>query len=267
MHENSRGQVTSSAAEAYDTFFVPALFAEWAPRAADAAHLIAGQKVLDVACGTGVFAREALLRVVPNGSVTGLDCNEDMLTVARRAEPGIDWQLGLAEALPFADKSFDVVACQFGLMFFEDRRSALEQMWRVLRPGGRLVVAVWDAVERTPGYASMTGLLQRLFGAEIANELRAPFVLGDPEQLLTLFNDAGIADIELNTIVGSARFPSIEDWVHTDVKGWTLADRIDDAQYDVLRSEAETALARYQQADDQVVFDSPAHIVLARKNC
>ena len=262
----SRGQVIQSAAEVYDTFFVPALFGEWGSRVADAAGLAPGQTVLDVACGTGVFAREALSRVLPGGKVSGLDCNNDMLAVARRREPHIDWQSGYAETMAFADNSFDVVASQFGLMFFEDRRMALQQMWRVLRPDGCLVVAVWDALERTPGYASMVALLRRLFGERIANELRAPFVLGNTEELRTLFADAGITRIDIDTIVGTARFPSIESWVHTDVKGWTLADLIDDSQYELLRTEAETELAHYRQADGKVVLDSPAHSVTARKH-
>ena len=265
MNDISRGQLIRSAAEVYATFFVPALFAEWAPRMADAAKLGPGQTALDVACGTGVFAREALRRVDPSGTVSGLDCNEDMLAVARREEPEIGWRHGFAEALPFADDSFDVVACQFGLMFFEDRRTALQQMWRVLKPGGRVVVAVWDALERSPGYASMTELLRRLFGDQVADELRAPFVLGDPTLLRVLFTEAGIGRAEVNTIVGAACFPSIDDWVHTDIKGWTLADRINDAQYDLLRREARTQLAHYTRPDGKVSFDSPAHIVMAQK--
>jgi ubiquinone/menaquinone biosynthesis C-methylase UbiE len=98
--------------------------------------------VLDVACGTGVVAREAARRVGPAGAVAGLDRNEGMLAVARRMAPGIAWRHGLAEALPFPDGAFDAVICQFGLMFFEDRGKALGEMWRALRPGGRLAVAV-----------------------------------------------------------------------------------------------------------------------------
>jgi len=86
----SEGQVTRSAADIYEEFFVPALFEEWAPRVAKAAALSPGNKVLDVACGTGVLAREAARFVQPGGSVTGLDRNEVMLTVARRVAPGID---------------------------------------------------------------------------------------------------------------------------------------------------------------------------------
>jgi ubiquinone/menaquinone biosynthesis C-methylase UbiE len=265
VNDVSKGQLIRSAAEVYDTFFVPALFGEWGPRMADAAGLTPGRSVLDVACGTGVFAREALARVQPGGSVTGFDRNEDMLAVARQKAPAIDWQSGIAEALPFADHQFDVVACQFALMFFEDRQAALQQMWRVLRPGGCLVAAVWDALERTPGYTAVVNLLRRLFGEEIANELRAPFILGDTGQLRALFADAGINDVDVRTITGSANFPSIDDWVHTDIKGWTLADRIDDAQYELLRREAHTELARFARPDGSVSFDSPAHIVIARK--
>ena len=263
MDDAGTGQVTKSAAEIYDEFFVPALFGEWAPRLAAAAQLAPGQTVLDVACGTGVLTREAAARVSPGGSVTGLDRNDGMLAVAARKAPSIAWKSGRAEALPFADRSFDAVLCQFGLMFFEDRIAALKEMARVLRPGGRLAVAVWDAAERIPGYADMIALLQRLFGDRIANELRGPFILGDTGALRALFEKAGIANIEIRTIDGRARFPSLESWIHTDVKGWTLADLIDDAQYRRLQQAAQRDLAHHVQPDATVSFPAPAHIATA----
>ena len=116
-------------------------------------------------------------------------------------------------------------------MFFEDRAKALAEMWRVLQPGGRLVVATYAAADRSPGYAAMIGLLDRLFGPEIAAELQGPFVLGDTGALGRPFVKAGIGRPEIVEVAGEARFPSLEAWVHTDVKGWTLADKIDDAQY------------------------------------
>jgi ubiquinone/menaquinone biosynthesis C-methylase UbiE len=158
MDDSLEGQVTHSAAEVYEAFFVPALFRQWAPKMAQAAGLAAGQRVLDVACGTGVLAREAVKHVGPSGAVTGLDRNEGMLAVARREAPDVEWQLGRAEALPFDAATFDAVVSQFGLMFFEDQTAALEEMWRVLRPGGRLAVTVWDTLDRSPGYAAMTAL-------------------------------------------------------------------------------------------------------------
>jgi SAM-dependent methyltransferase len=265
MNDAGKGQVTRSAADVYEEFFVPALFAEWAPRVAVAAQVVAGETVLDVACGTGVLAREAARRVGSSGTVIGLDRNDGMLSVARRNAPDIVWRRSLAEALPFRGGTFDAVVSQFGLMFFEDRVAALREMWRVLRPGGRLAVAVWDTLDRSPGYAAMTLLLQRLFGDRIADELRAPFILGDTTILRALFADSGIAQIHIRTFDGTARFPSLESWVHTDVKGWTLADKIDEAQYQILLRESGAALQSCVNPDGTVCFAAPAHIVTATK--
>ena len=261
LDEGLKGQVTRSAAEIYEEFFVPALFQQWTPIVADAAGIKAGQRVLDVACGTGVLAREAARRVGGAGLVTGLDRNEGMLAMARRIAPAVEWKAGRAEQLPFADASFDAVVSQFGLMFFDDRAQALREMRRVLKPGGRLAVAVWDRLENSPGYAAMAGLLERLFGRRIASELHAPFALGDPEALRVLFAEAGLGKAKVATHAGTARFPSIEAWVRTDVKGWTLADLIDDDQYALLLREAAVALRRYAKVDGIVIFDAPALIV------
>lgn len=265
MTATLEGQVTGDAAEVYEAFFVPALFGDWAGPVADAAGLAPGQRVLDVACGTGVLARAAAARVGPGGAVVGLDRNAGMLAVARRQAPGIEWREGLAESLPFEAASFDAVVSQFGLMFFQDRDRALGEMWRVLRPGGRLAVAVWDALERTPGYAAMTALLQRLFGDAAADALRAPYALGEAGALAALFARAGIAGARVETREGEARFPSVESWVHTDVKGWTLADLIDEAQYRALQRAAPAALRAFVQADGTVRFRHGAHVVTAVK--
>lgn len=265
MHESERGQVSRRAAEVYEEFFLPALFEQWPDRVTEAAQIGSGDRVLDVACGTGVLARAAAERVGPAGSVTGLDPNEGMLSVARRKAPDIEWRHGVAEELPFEDASFDAVVSQFGLMFFDDRQGAIREMLRVLRPGGRLAVAVWDSLETTPGCAAMTGLLQRLFGSREADALRAPFVLGDKALLRSLFAGAGAAEAEIATHLGQARFPSIEAWVHTDVKGWTLADMIDDAQFERLLEEAGRALHRFVLPEGGLAFDAPAHIVRVAK--
>ena len=105
--QSERGQVILSAAEVYEDFFVPALFQEWTGRVIDAAHIQTGQRVLDVACGTGVLARAAAHRVGATGSVAGVDINQGMLAVAERKGPSIEWRQGRAEALPFDNDSFE----------------------------------------------------------------------------------------------------------------------------------------------------------------
>ncbi|MFQ5468502.1 MAG: methyltransferase domain-containing protein, partial [Kiloniellaceae bacterium] len=135
-------------AEVYESCFVPAIFGAWASPVADAAGIEAGKRVLDVACGTGVLAREAFRRVGQKGQVVGVDLNEGMLAVAARTEPKVEWRQGDAEHLPFEDASFDVVVSQFALMYFPDRVAALREMWRVLAPDGRLAVVAWAPIER-----------------------------------------------------------------------------------------------------------------------
>jgi len=265
MDARDKGQVNHSAAEVYEEFFVPALFQEWTDRVADEAHIQVGQRVLDVACGTGILTRTVAGRVGANGSVVGIDVNEGMLVVAKRKAPDIEWRQGKAEMLPFDEDSFEVVVSQFGLMFFEDRPLALREMMRVLHPGGHLAIAVWDTLENTPGYTAMASLVRRLFGEQAANSLRAPYALGDKKELQSLFDDAGISQALITTYPGTAHFPSIQSWVYTEIKGWVLADRLDDTQFDLLLKEAERVLAPFITANGTVAFSAPAHIVSAVK--
>ncbi|MEQ8675910.1 MAG: methyltransferase domain-containing protein [Aggregatilineales bacterium] len=265
MEKIDKGQVNTSAAEVYEEFFVPALFADWSPQMATLANVQSGQNVLDVACGTGILARTLAERVGNTGSVIGLDINEGMLAVARRKAPHIDWKQGTVDALPFDDASFDAVLCQFALMFFEDRQRAIREMLRVLKSGGHLAVAVWDSLENTPGYLAMVDLLKKLFGEETANKLRAPYILGDENQLQQIFDVEGIADIHIKSYAGVARFPSIESWMFTDIKGWVLADVLDDEQYETLLNAAKESMKSFVIADGSVAFSAPAYMISARK--
>ena len=157
----------------YESQFVPALFAEWAPHLVEAGGVAPGQAVLDVACGTGVVARAAADRMGGLGRVVGLDLNEGMLTVAGRLRPDIEWRQGDAAALPFAPGSFDVVLCQSALMFFPDRAGALREMARVVTAGGTVAVQVWDQLEAQEGYAAMYAPSPGTSGRRLAS-WRAP---------------------------------------------------------------------------------------------
>jgi ubiquinone/menaquinone biosynthesis C-methylase UbiE len=251
-------------AEVYDRAFVPALFARWGPIVADAAGVAPGQRVLDVGCGTGALTLAVAERVAPGGAAIGLDPNPAMLTVARRKPASVEWVEAPAEALPFPDAAFDAVVSQFALMFFADRPAGLRQMWRVLRPGGRLAVAVCDAVERSPGYAALAALLDRLFGTAVGDAFRAPFALGDPAALRDLARQASIPDPRVTLHHASVRFASIAALVSTErACVWTLGGLLDDAQFDRLLEAAETDLSPFRGPDGAITFDMPALILTA----
>lgn len=255
------------AAMAYESLHVPALFAQWAPRIADTVSLDIGMRILDVACGTGVFAREAASRVAGTGFVAGLDTSPGMLAAAAHLAPNVEWTHGRAESLPYDDASFDVVVCQFGLMFFEDRVGGLREMKRVLKHGGRICVAVWESLECSEAYPQEVDLIERLAGKRAADALKAPFVLGDVDRLSALFTEAGFESVEVTTHRGTAVFPSIRSMVEADLRGWlpVMGVSLDDSLIEAILVEAETALSRFVITDGRVEFDIPAHIVVGTR--
>lgn len=256
-----------SPAEIYDELFVPALFGPWGKVMADQAGITAGDDVLDLACGTGVAAAAARRNVGDSGTVVGLDPSDDMLTVARRKYPDIAWHRGCAEALPFGDASFDAVVSQFGFMFFEDRAAALREMWRVLRPGGRLAVAVCDAIDHSPGYSVLTELLHRLFGHEVAQAMRAPFSCGDPVLLARDCEAAGLADARVTRYNGTVRFASIHALISTErACVWTLGGLLDEAQFQHLADTAEESLQPFVNPEGDVTFTMPALIITVMRS-
>ena len=253
------GQVSTTAAEVYEEFFVPALFAQWAAPMLDAVDAHPGERVIDIGTGTGVLARAALRRVGPTGSVIAVDPNEGMLTVAARLAPELDVRRGVAEQLPVADNETTCTTCQFALMFFEDRARAVSEMARVTRPGGRVAVATWAAIEQSPGYAAMVDLLGEVLGGWAAEALRAPFCIGSPDELEDLLQ-ASWGDVVVERRAGYARFASLEEWLHTDIRGWTLSDDVDDEQFERLRRVATERLAKFVGTDGVVGFAAPALI-------
>jgi SAM-dependent methyltransferase len=261
-------QTQIEAANAYEAMFVPALFRQWASKVAEAAHIQPGQRALDVACGTGILARELNARMGSSGYVAGVDPNPGMVAVANQLAPAIKWREGVAESLPFPDQSFDAVVSQFGLMFFTDRRQALREMVRVLAPDGCMVVAVWDSLDNIPAFAAEVALLEETAGRRAADALRAPFVLGNRGELAALFSEAGVASAEITTHHGAARFPNIRTMVEADLRGWlpVMGVSLTEDQIGHILQEAEQALRAYATADGQASFDLSAHLVTARKH-
>jgi SAM-dependent methyltransferase len=265
MAKPERWQVSTDAAEVYESCFVPAIFGAWAGLVAESAGIRTGNAVLEVGCGTGVLAREALRRVGQEGHVVGLDLNEGMLAVAARTEPKIDWRQGDAASLPFEDAIFDVVISQFALMYFPDRVASLSEMWRTLAPGGRLSIAAWAPIHHARGYQILVDIASRQCGREAANVLAAPFVIGDRAELAKLFVDSGISGAKVTLHAGSIRFNSVREFIRIEVKGSPLADLLSDDAMETLAAESESALAEFVVPSGEIIMPMYAHIVTANK--
>ncbi len=187
---------TGTAAENYERHFVPAIATPVSVDLLSAADLQPGERVLDVACGTGVIARLAAEQVGTSGSVVGVDIAPDMIDVAKSvpsAGAPIEWQVGDAMSLPHPDNSYDVVLCQMGLMLVEDRPAAVGSMRRVLAPGGRVVVNTPGRIQ--PAFELMEQALLDHISPELGGFVRAVFSMHDPEAVATLLRDAGLHDV------------------------------------------------------------------------
>ena len=256
------GQVSTSAAQIYEESLVPALFAQWVDPMLAAVHPKEGDRLLDVGAGTGVVARAALRRVGTTGAVIAVDPNEGMLAVAERLAPELDIRRGVAEQLPVGDNEIDCLTCQMGLMFFSDRDHAIGEMARVTRPGGRVAVATWAAVEQLPGFAAMVDLFDDELGDWAGAAMRAPFCIGTADALADLLRPS-FPDVTVDRREGQACFRSLDDWLYTEIRGWTLSEHVDDEQYARLRRAADARLNEFVGGDGRVRFAAPALIATA----
>ena len=248
---------------AYEELWVPALFGQWAKIVATEANLEPAHRVLDIACGTGVLTREVASRLNNPGQVTGVDSNPGMLSVSMEHNKEIEWKQGPAEKLPVQDQYFDVVLCQFGLMFFSDRVKAIQEMTRVLAPGGRLVLTVWDALENIPAYSQSVSIIESYGGSKARAALNSPFELGDKDVLRATFSDAGISDITINTHTGTARFPDLKSMLDADLRGWlpVMGITLGEEEIQEIFNEASDSLGKYISANGNVTFNITAHVV------
>lgn len=253
------------AAEFYESAFVPAFFAQWAPVLCDAAGVRRGHRVLDVACGTGIVARTAADLVTASGRVVGVDLNEAMLTVARRVRPDLDWRQGDASALPLEDETFDVVLSQMALMFFPDRSLAVSEMARVACRGGTIAVLVPGRLDAQPAFAPFVEMAVRHAGREAESLLSTYFACGDLTDLGRLVESAGLRVTTSRTEQGTYRAPSIDAFVTTEVESTPLVDRMTAATYRSIRDDAHSVLAAFTTAEGDFAAPFEVNVVVAER--
>lgn len=266
----SQWHFAGSVPENYERYLVPTIFSPWAAHLVDLAAPQLGERVLDVACGTGVVGRRAAERVGPAGKVVGLDSSPAMLAVARTLSPitgaAVKWSEASALAIPFPDATFNLVLCQQGLQFFPDRPAALREMHRVLVPDGRLAMSVWRAIQYSPGFAFLAEALARHVSPDAGKAMLTPFSLGNVDELHALVAAAGFRNVIIRPAVKAIRFPSSDDFVRRYVAGSALAGLVAQVGEDIpeaLLGDVRRALRNHGD-DEGVAFPIEAHLVTAR---
>jgi len=214
-------QVSGDAPSLYDQYGLIAV-KPWTDDLIREARCREGDRVLDVACGTGYVANRVNAVSGVTCEVTGLDVNEPMLNAARKI-PGIDWRLGSATELPFEDGSFEVVLCQQGLQFFPDRRVAMKEMARVLTPGGRVSLSVWGRLEGCVFHNAFAKTIGTFLGSDAMSAIEVAFSLNTREELHDLASGAGFESIEVPYQHRTIRHPSIADYANGFIQATPVA--------------------------------------------
>jgi ubiquinone/menaquinone biosynthesis C-methylase UbiE len=251
----------------YDQYLGPLLFQPYADELARRAAELQPKRILETAAGTGIVTA-ALHRACPDAEIIATDLNQGMLDIASARLPSDRLVFAAADAqdLPFDDDGFDLVVCQFGIMFMPDKVQANAEAKRVLRPRGRYMLAIWDRLENNPATHASASAVAELYPEGASDFLkRAPFSYADPARIEHDLLEAGFNDIEFETVTLRSRLPSARHAalglcqgtpmrLDIEAQGPDALDRATDA--------AETALKRFEGPDG---LDAPmaAHIVTA----
>ena len=268
MNTGQQFQLSDEAAERYERCPARYILGPWAPLLVNAARPTAGERVLDVACGTGVVARIAAERVGPSGRVVGVDLNPGMIRVARSLPAPIgapiEWFERSALDLRLEDASFDVVLCQQGLQFFPDKALALREMRRVLDHSGRLALSVWKGVG---AYHHAVGdALARFISAESAVRFCASRQVPTAEDLQRLATQAGFADVDVRLHEINIHLPRLDEFTLNHLAGTPVADGLAGATPEAQEKLAASVMKELQRyADgDGVTYPEEARVLTAR---
>jgi len=206
-----------AATSVYAQNFDPVFGRRFAERALDSLVVVRGARVLDVACGTGIFARMAAHVVGPAGTVVGIDPSRAAVEAARRIDVTsiVEWRNWEGAQLPFDDNVFDIAVCQHALHRFDDPRAMLEDVRRVLCPGGRLGIMTWGPIEENPAFAAELDAVVKsgLDQSGVVEVLLDAFAYHRTDDLRDLVRGAGFSDVSCRTVRMLAALPSVSQWV------------------------------------------------------
>ena len=253
----------------YDRYMVPLIFAPYAQEVARRARTFMPGHVLETAAGTGV-ATEALNRAIPDAEIIATDLNPPMLeaAAARVRSDKVSFEPADAQDLRFADHSFDLVVCQFGIMFYPDKVRGNAEARRVLRDGGRYLLVIWDKVERNLATMTAGRAVAELIPGEAARFYeRVPFRYHDMAEIEADLRAAGFADIVFESVSKESRAASARDAAIALVQGTPMRadiEQIDPALLGPATDAAAKALAQFEGPEG---FSAPmsAHLVVATR--
>jgi ubiquinone/menaquinone biosynthesis C-methylase UbiE len=217
--------------ENYDRHLGPVMFDPYARDLVARLEVPADATVLEIACGTGIVTRRLRDHLAPATRIVATDLNQPMIDYAKRKfrpEENIEWKTADATELPFAEKSFDAVVCQFGLMFFPDKPRAAGEVHRVLKPGGTFLFNVWDAIEKNDMQQLAHQIVARYFNYNPPDFYDIPFSYYDAETIRSLLASAGFTEVELSVVPFPAESVSAPGMAHGLVHGNPIINEINE---------------------------------------
>ena len=253
----------------YDRYMVPLIFAPYARLVAERAAALSPGRILETAAGTGVVT-EQLHRALPDAEIVATDLNPPMLEQAaqRISSPNVRFQPADAQSLPFADGGFDLVVCQFGVMFFPHKVRANAEARRVLRDGGRYMLVIWDRIEHNLATMAAGQAVAELFPMEAVRFYeRVPFRYHDVGQIESDLLAAGFTDVEFETVELRSRIASARDAAIALVQGTPVRADIEQIDAGKLGQATDAAAEALRQFEGPDGFDAPmsARLVTAIK--
>jgi ubiquinone/menaquinone biosynthesis C-methylase UbiE len=215
----------------YDEYLVPLIFSHYAADIARRVAALAPSTLLETAAGTGAVTRAVTAALPPGIRYVATDLNEPMLAIAAQRQgedQRVTWRQADATALPFEDSAFDVVCCQFGVMFFPDRVKGYAEAKRVLRPEGTFVFNVWDRIEENVFADDATSVLGKIFPDDPPRFMaRTPHGYHDKAVIKADLDQAGFRDISIETLPAVSRAPTPEYVAFAYCQGTPLRNEIE----------------------------------------